>query len=99
MPKNWTITLTSSSVSIQETSASTQTIFAAPLGVSYISLAHNNSIYDSATHSYVLLRVGAASFKLDYTADTITPAQGVNSVSAYVIKLGRYMNGDNTVVF
>ncbi len=102
MAKSWTITLATSSVSIQESSGlspSTPMVFAAPLGVSYISLGNNNGVYDNATHSYIIVRSGPSSFKIDYSADTLTPAKGTNTVTQYIIKLGRYMNGDSAVSF
>lgn len=102
MPKNWTITLTNSvAVTVKETSLAptSSTIYSGPIGRTFITLAHNNAVYDSATCSYINIRFGDSTFKINYNGDIISPATGSNAIDVYITKLSRYMNGDGTVVF
>lgn len=99
MAKNWTIQLMTHSVSISEGSLSpSNNMFVAPLNVGYVQYL-NAGQYDTPGHEYVNIKLGTSTFKLDLTADAISPAVGTNSAVVYCQKLGRYINGDSGVTF
>jgi hypothetical protein len=92
---NWTITLLADNKTVKITESTTNILSVFPIAT--FAVTHDP---DDSTNEYVTIDGVNNNFVFKMKVSEITsPLLGANTYEQYVEKLGRRLNGDNTVVF